>query len=69
MNVNKVDIVSLKEALTGKDKPTRTIIPIFKEHNNRIKNLVKIEYAPGTFQRYETTFVSVPKSHRFKIRV
>ncbi len=33
----------------------RTIISIFQDHNNRIKALLNIEYAYGTYQRYETS--------------
>jgi site-specific recombinase XerD len=31
------------------------LIPIFKEHNRKIKELLGIEYAPGTLERYETS--------------
>jgi hypothetical protein len=31
------------------------LIPIFKEHNSKIKELLGIEYAPGTLERYETS--------------
>lgn len=30
------------------------LIPIFQDHNNKIKELVGKEYAPGTLERYTT---------------
>ena len=31
------------------------LIPIFQDHNNKIKELVDKEYAPGTLERYKTS--------------
>jgi site-specific recombinase XerD len=31
------------------------LIPIFQDHNNKIKELLGIEYAPGTYERYQTS--------------
>uniref|UniRef100_UPI0040496C53 phage integrase SAM-like domain-containing protein n=1 Tax=Flavobacterium sp. TaxID=239 RepID=UPI0040496C53 len=42
------------EFLGTKEKP-RTLIPIFHDHNNKIKALIGKEYAPGTLERYETS--------------
>jgi hypothetical protein len=39
---------ALKNRLLGTQEPRRTLIPIFKDHNNKIKELVGREYAPGT---------------------
>jgi site-specific recombinase XerD len=41
--------------LTGKTEKQRTLIPIFQDHNNKIKELVGKEYAPGTLERYTTS--------------
>jgi hypothetical protein len=31
------------------------LVPIFEEHNRKIKELVGQEYAPGTLERYQTS--------------
>jgi len=46
---------TLKNKLLGTDERQRTLIPIFKDHNNKIKELVGKEYAPGTLERYNTS--------------
>ncbi len=46
---------NFKNEFTGKQERTRQLIPIFKEHNRKIKELVGIEYAAGTLERYETS--------------
>lgn len=43
-------------SLTGKNLvKEKTIVPVFQEHNKRVKALIGIEYAADTHQRYETT--------------
>lgn len=46
---------NLKNELFGLQENQRTLIPIFKDHNNKIKELVGKEYAPGTLERYTTS--------------
>lgn len=46
---------TLKNKLLGIVERQRTLIPIFKDHNNKIKELVGKEYAPGTLERYNTS--------------
>ena len=50
-----VNLESLKNILNGTQERQRFLIPIFQEHNNKIKELLGIEYAPGTLERYETS--------------
>ena len=58
-NLIKTDIPinseTLKNKLLGIEERQRTLIPIFKDHNNKIKELVGKEYAPGTLERYNTS--------------
>ncbi|SHM70538.1 phage integrase SAM-like domain-containing protein [Flavobacterium xanthum] len=58
-NLIKTDIPinseTLKNKLLGIEERRRTLIPIFKDHNNKIKELVGKEYAPGTLERYKTS--------------
>ena len=51
----KVTSENLKKELFGIAETKRMLIPIFQDHNNRIKELVGKEYAPGTLERYKTS--------------
>ncbi len=46
---------SLKHKLLGTEVEKRMLIPIFEDHNNKIKALVGREYSSGTFERYQTS--------------
>ena len=46
---------SLKSKLLGIDERARMLVPIFQDHNNKIKELVGKEYAPGILERYTTS--------------
>lgn len=46
---------TIKNRLLGLDNHVRMLVPIFQDHNNKIKELVGKEYAPGTLQRYKTS--------------
>jgi site-specific recombinase XerD len=45
----------VKLRLTGKKENFRSLIEIFKEHNQQVKALVGQEFARGTLERYETS--------------
>jgi site-specific recombinase XerD len=51
----KVTFENLKKELFGIADTKRMLIPIFQDHNDRIKELVGKEYAPGTLERYKTS--------------
>ncbi|MDV3586590.1 site-specific integrase [Elizabethkingia anophelis] len=44
----------LKNKLMGKHERVRTLISVFKDHNDRMEKLVGIEFAKGTLTRYNT---------------
>jgi site-specific recombinase XerD len=46
---------NLKNELFGLTETKRMLVPIFEDHNNKIKELVGKEYAPGTLERYTTS--------------
>ncbi|WP_394760174.1 site-specific integrase [Flavobacterium sp.] len=46
---------TLNNELFGIKERVRTVIPIFEEHNRKIEELLGIEYAPGTLERYKTS--------------
>ncbi|CAN1505366.1 XerD Site-specific recombinase XerD [Flavobacteriaceae bacterium] len=51
----EITIEVFKNILNGTKERQRLLIPIFEEHNNKIKELIGIEYAPGTYERYKTS--------------
>ena len=46
---------TIKSKLLGVDERARMLVPIFQDHNNKIKELVGKQYAPGTLERYTTS--------------
>ncbi len=46
---------TLNNELFGVKERARTLIPIFEEHNRKIEELLGIEYAAGTLERYKTS--------------
>jgi hypothetical protein len=46
---------AIKNLLLGKDEDKRTILTIFKEHNDQIAALVGADFGAGTLERYETS--------------
>ena len=46
---------SLKSKLVGTEERPRMLVPIFQDHNDKMKTLVGNEYAPGTLERYKTS--------------
>ncbi len=51
----KITSENLKNELFGLTETKRMLVPIFQDHNNKIKELVGKEYAPGTLERYTTS--------------
>ncbi|MBC5836717.1 site-specific integrase [Flavobacterium muglaense] len=50
-----LSIENFKNKLLGNEERQRMLVPIFQDHNNKIKELVGKEYAPGTLERYTTS--------------
>lgn len=65
-----LDINTFFEYLTGKAiEKKRFIVPIFKEHNRRLKLLIGKEYAEGTYQRYETALKHLEEFMQYQYNV
>lgn len=60
---------NLRNELFGIKERERLLIPIFTEHNRKIKELVGSEYAPGTLERYETSLKHTKDFLQWKYRV
>ena len=57
MILKEIEITSetLNNELYGIKEKARTLVPIFEEHNRKIEELLGMEYAPGTLERYKTS--------------
>jgi hypothetical protein len=62
-------IENFKEKLLGTEQRQRMLIPIFQDHNNKIKELVGKEYAPGTLERYKTSLSHTIEFLQWKYKV
>lgn len=61
---------TFNNVLTGKIEKPRTLVPIFQNHNDQIKALVKTkEYAPGTLERYKTSLNHTLEFMRWKYNI
>ena len=60
---------SLKNKLLGVDEKQRMLVSIFQDHNNKIKELVGQEYAPGTLVRYTTSLKHTIEFMQWKYNV
>lgn len=49
-----VTVSNIKARLEGKRGESRMLIEIFREHNDKLAQLVNKDFAPGTLERYET---------------
>jgi site-specific recombinase XerD len=56
----------LKNSYLGIDNEERTLMEVFKEHNEKCAKLMNIDFAPGTVERYETCYKLV--SYFMKLR-
>lgn len=59
MSMEEVDITAqlIKEKLIGKKEDRRTILKIFKTHNENARKLIGIDFAKETVIRYETSYM------------
>lgn len=60
---------TLKSKLTGSTERARMLVPIFKDHNNKIKELIGKEYAAGTLERYTTSLKHTIEFLEWKYKV
>ncbi|WP_291275373.1 site-specific integrase [Flavobacterium sp.] len=64
-----LNIENFKELLFGSEEKQRMLVPIFEDHNNKIKELVGKEYAPGTLERYKTSLSHTKEFLQWKYKV
>ena len=59
----------LKNKLLGRGELSRTLIPVFQDHNDRMEKLVGKEFAPGTLIRYKTTLKHTKEFLKWKYNI
>ncbi|WP_100612966.1 site-specific integrase [Confluentibacter lentus] len=64
-----LSIENFKSKLLGTEERQRMLVPIFQDHNNKIKELVGKEYAPGTLERYTTSLKHTIEFMQWKYNV
>ncbi|MCG9899686.1 MAG: site-specific integrase [Hydrotalea sp.] len=52
----------------GKKEKAKQILEVFRDHNNRMKALVNVEYSPGTLERYETSLNHTAEFIKWKFK-
>jgi site-specific recombinase XerD len=52
----EITAFSLREKYMGIDSKSKTILEIFREHNEKCLGLINKDFAPATVLRYETTY-------------
>lgn len=55
MSQVEITFESFKNEYQGRKERARMLIPIFEEHNRKLKELIGLEYAAGTYERYVTS--------------
>jgi site-specific recombinase XerD len=60
---------NLKNELFGLSETKRMLVPIFQDHNNKIKELIGKEYAYGTLERYTTSLKHTIEFMQWKYNV
>jgi site-specific recombinase XerD len=65
----RVTSENLKNELFEASETKRMLVPIFQDHNNKIKQLVGKEYAPGTLERYKTSLSHTIEFLQWKYKV
>jgi site-specific recombinase XerD len=67
-NGQEVTALNLKNVYMGLDAGSKTILGIFREHNEKCKKLMNIDFAPGTVERYEVCYKHISDFIKIKYR-
>ena len=62
-------IENFQAILLDKNKANRMLVSIFQDHNNKMKELLGKQYAPGTLQRFEVTLNHLKNFLNWKYKV
>jgi site-specific recombinase XerD len=67
-NGQELTALNLKNVYMGLDAGSKTILGIFREHNEKCKKLMNIDFAPGTVERYEVCYKHISDFIKIKYR-
>ena len=65
----EINIANFKNKFLGIEEKQRMLVPIFQEHNKRMKDLIPQEFSENTFKRYETSLSHVKEFLKFNYKV
>ena len=68
-NHKAVTVDAIKNLLTGYKEKSKTVLEVFREHNQQMAALVGNEFAAGTMERYKTSLQHTASFIRWKYRV
>lgn len=60
---------TIKAKLTGQDERKLMLVPIFQDHNQKMKSLIGNEFSPNTLKRYTTTLKHTINFLKWKFNV
>jgi site-specific recombinase XerD len=65
----EVTIENLKLKLEGKRARTKMFVEVFREHNEKLKQLVNKDFSEGTLERYETALTHTVSFLQWKFKI
>jgi len=65
----ELSIENFQSILLDKNKNHRMLVPVFQDHNNKMKELIGKKYALGTLQRFEVTLNHIQNFLQWKYNV
>lgn len=65
----EVTAETLKNKLLGIDEKERTLLSVFKAHNDQVEKLVGKEFSPGTLERYKTAYKHLKNFMQFQYKL
>ena len=67
-NRKEVNALSVKNTYLGVDEENKTLLEVFREHNEKCKSLVGIDYSYGTYEKYKTCYNHIENFIKIKYR-
>jgi integrase len=64
-----ITVDTLREIVTGKKTEEKMLLEVFKQHNEQMEQLVNIDFAPGTMERYHTALLHTRDFIRWKYKI
>jgi len=65
----EVTAETLKNKVLGIDEKERTLLSVFKAHNDQVEKLLGKEFSPGTLERYKTAYKHLENFMQFQYKI